>query len=109
MIHVTCLKIVSNLGRTGHGTQQTKLSWFPLAHTYEGSGENVGRWTDHLNDMYEGRVKSITKGDSSRGFHTPLSPAKWRDRLRGYPVGRRAYKQLEHWAEEFLNVHVDNR
>lgn len=43
----------------GVHTQMAKLSWFLLACLFDGSGENLGHWTEHNEMLYQRWRKSI--------------------------------------------------
>lgn len=79
-----------------------KLSWYPLASTYEGSGEDQGRWTPHAEQLYKKRKVSLLDGNVKNNLSVPVGASKWRDKLRGMADARRAKKQMEMWSAKFL-------
>lgn len=96
--------MVADVVILGHGYQQAKHSWLPLAHLFEGSGEDQGHWTDRLQKLYDDRLDAIATKKSS--FNQPLAPPKWCEKLCRYPDCRRASKQLEEWSKDFLVQHM---
>lgn len=79
-----------------------KLSWYPLVSTYEGSGEDQGRWTPHAEQLYKKRKESLLSDDVRNNLSIPIGATKWRDKLRGLADARRATKQVEGWSKKFL-------
>ncbi|KAF9440783.1 hypothetical protein P691DRAFT_767257 [Macrolepiota fuliginosa MF-IS2] len=74
---------------TGIHDQTVKLSWYPLAYIFDGSGEDVGHWTDHNKMLWEKWNKSI------------LNPNQ--DKLWGFGGSQCSMKQVEAWSKEVLD------
>jgi hypothetical protein len=74
-------------------------SWWPLYSTWEGSGENYGRWTEWNEHLYQKRLKEIQEGAE------PLPANKWRDRLRGLKEARQVKKHIALFSKAFLSRH----
>lgn len=79
-----------------------KLSWYPLVPTYEGSGEDQGRWTPHAEQLYKKRKASLLDVNVKNNLSVPVGAKKWRDKLRGMADARRAMKQVDVWSNNFL-------
>jgi hypothetical protein len=95
----------SNQTAVGVGNQTAIKSWFPLATTFEGSGEDYGRWTPVNEKWFLDRVDAIKR--QKKGWE-PLPAGKWRDLMRGLNDGRQLKKQSLALAQDFVqNVPSD--
>ncbi|KAF9439412.1 hypothetical protein P691DRAFT_690877 [Macrolepiota fuliginosa MF-IS2] len=64
--------------------QTAKLSWYPLVYIFDGSGEDVGRWMDHNEMLWEKQNKSILNPNVNNNLHIPVNITQWQDKLRGF-------------------------
>ncbi|KAJ3556804.1 hypothetical protein NP233_g11898 [Leucocoprinus birnbaumii] len=87
---------------TGKGEQAVKQLWYPFPWMFESSGEDVMRWTEHTEGLWNKRFKAILRDDVHRSLRDPITVDKWRDKLRGFPDTRWAMKKLELWSRSFL-------
>ena len=61
----------------GTKNQDTLLSWWPLPHTWHGSGFNIGYWTEECETWFRKRLTDIEQGTAK-----PLSSKKWKKDLK---------------------------
>lgn len=87
----------------GYGDQQTKVSWFPLAETWEEGGLHQIRWSSQNEEWFTKHIASVGKGDATS---KPLGLKNWHDNLRGLKDARNTRMQLERWSQEELGKHL---
>ncbi|EKM74336.1 hypothetical protein AGABI1DRAFT_133383 [Agaricus bisporus var. burnettii JB137-S8] len=90
---------------TGTGTNIKKQSWYPLVSTFEGSGEDQGRWYYRLEQNYKNRESSILGEKVTVNSRLLLSATQWRDKVRGFGEARRATASVEKWSTRFIDTY----
>ncbi|KAJ3552539.1 hypothetical protein NP233_g12858 [Leucocoprinus birnbaumii] len=70
---------------TGKGEQAVKKSWYPFPWMFESSGEDIMRWTEHTDGLWNKHFKAILRDDVHQSLRDPITVDKWRDKLRGFP------------------------
>ncbi|KAF7761922.1 hypothetical protein Agabi119p4_9914 [Agaricus bisporus var. burnettii] len=90
---------------TGTGMNIKKQSWYPLVSTFEGNGDDQGRWHSRLEENYLKHVSSILNEKVTVNPQLLLSATEWRDKTRGFGQARRATASVEKWSTQFLNTY----
>ncbi|KAJ3570685.1 hypothetical protein NP233_g4243 [Leucocoprinus birnbaumii] len=92
---------------TGSGLQVGRRSWYPLAPVFDGSGEDLGWWSDRAEKLWERINTVISLKVTDEKLELPLNVRNWRNlHLRGYSDGRRAIKHLQKLSKDFLDENL---
>ncbi|EKM79079.1 hypothetical protein AGABI1DRAFT_39932 [Agaricus bisporus var. burnettii JB137-S8] len=87
---------------TGNGLHVAKVSWFPQSWVFEGSGLDLGRWTEYAERFWEKRTEAMLNEKIDNNLRGPLNVTQWRSKLRGLADARRASSKVEKWSRDFL-------
>ncbi|KAG6912479.1 hypothetical protein DXG01_014288 [Tephrocybe rancida] len=87
---------------TGFGDQTAMRSWFPSLTTFEGSGEDYGRWNGQREDSFFRRLDEINNVNREASSRGPINAKKWRDLMRGTKELRRLRDDIEKWSDAFI-------
>jgi hypothetical protein len=83
------------------------VSWYPLHYSFEGSGDDLGRWTDYLELLWRRCNEDIAAAPSEKALKLPLNLRAWDiSQLRGFIGARRAWKRVEDSSKKFISEHV---
>jgi len=86
----------------GYGAQISHRSWYPLLATFEGSGDDIGRWTDYHAEIYRKRHAAILDQSLPYTRRSPITATLWKNQVRGSAVLRRVTPTLENLSRRVL-------
>jgi hypothetical protein len=89
----------------GAGTNLKKQSWYPLVSTFEGNGDDQGRWSPRLEDLYQKRQMSILAEGVTINRNLLFTASQWRDKTRASGDARRSTSSVEIWLTQFLDTY----
>ncbi|KAF8873740.1 hypothetical protein CPB84DRAFT_1690599, partial [Gymnopilus junonius] len=82
---------------TGHGLQTATVSWFPPTLTWEDSGYNWLKWTEHDEAFFQKWLDNIFNDNAQ-----PLTCKQWRDKIRGWRQARNLIDNNSFHLNEYL-------
>lgn len=86
----------------GNHLHTAKVSWFLQCWVFEGSGMDIGCWTEHAECFWLKHMGAILNSNVQNNLHIPLNVLEWQSKLRGLADARWAWSKVEKWSKDYL-------
>jgi hypothetical protein len=72
-----CATVSLKYGLTGDHQNLAKVCWYPQCWVYNGSGLDLGWWTEKAERFWEKRTNAILNDEVNNNLHVPLNVTEW--------------------------------